>query len=66
MLDCAVEQVGDRRQADVRVRTHVQLAPGRELAAPHLIEEDERPDHLTLGGRQGTPHLEAANVVGAV
>ena len=49
----------------MRMRPHVQPAPGQELARPHLVEEDERPDHLPLPRRQGAAHLEAAEVVGA-
>jgi hypothetical protein len=47
------------------VRPHVQTLPGEELARPHLVEEDERADHLPLACGQGAADLEAADVVGA-
>ena len=65
MHDRAVEQVSDGGESDVGVRPHVQALPGQELAWSHLIEEDERPDHLLFLRRQGAMHLEAADVVGA-
>ena len=49
----------------MRMRADVQPAPGEELARPHLVEEDERPDHLPLLRREGAADLEAAHVVGA-
>src|SRR4051794_3105380 len=63
--DLAVEQVRDRRQADVRMRPHVHARSEQELGRPHLVEEDEGPDHLSLVGGQRAPHLEAAEVAGA-
>ena len=32
---------------------------GDELHRPHLVEEDERPDHLALAVRQGAAHGKA-------
>ena len=63
--DLALEQVGHGGEADVRVRPHVEPLPGQELARPHLVEEDEGPDHLPLLRGQGAADLEAAEVVGA-
>ena len=34
-------------------------SPGDELHRPHLIEEDERPDHLALAMRQRAAHRKA-------
>ena len=51
--DAAVEQVGDGGEPDVRMRAHVHAAAGHELHRAHLVEEDERADHLALGVRQG-------------
>ena len=34
----------------MRVRTDIQPLPVQELARPHLVEEDERADHLPLPG----------------
>ena len=44
--DLALEQVGHGGEPDVRVRAHVDALPEQELGRPHLVEEDERPDHL--------------------
>ena len=40
----ALEQVGHRRQRDVRVRSNVDARPGRHVGRPHVVEKDERPD----------------------
>ena len=64
MHDLAREQIRDRRQADVRMRTHVD--PPRqirgELHRTHVIEEHERADHAALRPRQHAPDLEAAQI----
>jgi hypothetical protein len=57
--DLAVEQVGDRGQSDMRVRTHVQAAAGAQYRRPHLIEENKRPDRAALAAGQGTAHMKA-------
>src|ERR1700722_1967895 len=36
----------------MRMRAHVHAPPGHELHRTHLIEEDERPDHLPFAVRQ--------------
>ena len=38
--------------------------PGSELRRTHVIEEDERPDHLVRMARQQAAHLEAAEILG--
>src|SRR4051794_14665630 len=48
MQDAPVEQVGDRGEADVRVRPDVEALPGDELDGAEMVEEDERADHLRL------------------
>ena len=65
MHDAAVEQIGDGRKPDMRMRAHIHALPGDELHRPQLVEEDERPDHLPLAMRQRAAHLEAAEVAGA-
>src|SRR3546814_5713099 len=45
MVDRALEQIGQRRQVDMRVRAHVHPLPGVEMRRAELIDEDERPDH---------------------
>ena len=64
MHDLAVEQIGDGRQPDVRMRPHVDRARNarREIDRTHVIEEDERPDHAPLRERQHASDLEAAEV----
>jgi seryl-tRNA synthetase len=66
MHHLAVEQVGHGRKPDMGMRAHVHPLPGNELHRAEMVEKDERPDHLALGMRQGTAHLEAAaKVAGA-
>jgi hypothetical protein len=62
MDDLAREQIGDRGEPDVRVRAHVDALAEQELRGPHLVEEDERPDHLAARRGQGPAHLEAAEI----
>ena len=64
MLDSAIEEICNRREADMRMRPHIETSACEELTRPHLIEEDERPDHLPLPRGQGAPDLEAADVMG--
>ena len=65
MHDLAVEQIGDGREPDVGMRAHVDTRADQELGRPHLIEEDERSDHLLAGRGQRAAHGEAAEVAGA-
>ena len=60
--DFTLEQVGERRQADVRVRPHVLRLSGAEHHRSDLVEEDERPNHAPQRRGQGAPHLEATDV----
>src|SRR4051794_10756035 len=55
----ALEQIGDRREIDMRMRSNVDAVPDFKLYRPHLVEENERPDHLTLCGRQSAAHIES-------
>ena len=50
--DLPVEEVGHRRQRDVRVRAHVESSALLHQRGPHVVQEDERPDHPAAGGRQ--------------
>ena len=61
----ALEQVGDGGEPDVGVRAHVDAVADQELGRPHLVEEDEGPDHLLLRRGQRAAHLEAAEIAGA-
>ncbi|MNH14314.1 hypothetical protein D3C79_739050 [compost metagenome] len=53
VLDLALEQVGESRQADMRMLADVHAAPGRVLGFEHVVEEHERPDTAALGRGQG-------------
>ena len=68
MHDLAREQVGDRREADVRMRPHVDgfREPRREVFGPDVIEEDERPDHVPPRERQYAADFEAAEIAAAL
>ena len=57
--DVAVEQVGHGGEPDMRVRAHVHALAGDELHRAHLVEEDERPDHLPAPVRQRAADVEA-------
>ena len=65
VMKVAAIQIGDGAQADMGMGTHIDAAPGQEFRRSHLVEEDERPHHLPLGGGQGAAHLEPADVAGA-
>ena len=41
----------DSRKSDVRMRANIHALPGHKLHWPHLIEEDERANHLALAMR---------------
>ena len=44
----AVEQVGERRQADVRMRADVVVGAGRDVDRAEVVEEHERPDRAPV------------------
>ena len=60
--ELAGEQVSDRREADVRVRTHVHAATAAERGRAHVIEKDERANRLQAAGRQHAANAETAEV----
>ncbi len=64
MQDFAFEQIGDRRQADVRMRAHVDAGPRREIRGTHVIEKDERADHAVRHPGEHPPHRKPAEVAG--
>ena len=47
MHDLAGEKAGDGGDTDMRVRPTVDALAGREAGRAHVIEEYERPDHLS-------------------
>src|SRR4051812_28461960 len=65
MHDFAREQVGDSRKPDVRMRSHVHAGAEQEFGGSHLVEENERADHLPLCGWKRPPDFEAADVTRA-
>ncbi len=54
------EQIGDRGQADVGMGPHVVVGARRHVHRAEMVEEDERAHGLLDGGRQETPHHQAA------
>src|SRR5690606_23122743 len=62
VLDLAVEEIGDGRKPDMRMRLDVERPAGMQQGWPHPVEEDERTDEPALARRQGAPHREPANV----
>jgi hypothetical protein len=52
MKDFAFVQIGERRQADMGVRSDVERLTGRHVSWPHVIEKDEWANHATLNLRQ--------------
>jgi len=62
--DFALEQIGDRRQADVRMRAHVDSGTRREIRRTHVIEKDERADHAVRHPGEHSPHRKPAEVAG--
>lgn len=63
MQDLALEEIGDRGEADVRVRPHIEALPGRERSRPHLVEEDEGPDAALLHVGERAAHREPVSQV---
>ena len=61
----AVEEVGDGRQADVRMRAHVDALARRQFRRTELVEKDEGSDHAPLGIGQNAFHAETAEVARA-
>ncbi len=62
MLDLATKEVGDGREADMGMGADVDALARNELGRSHLVEEDERPDHLALRRRKRAADLETADV----
>src|SRR5580704_8294977 len=60
--DLAVEQIGDGREPDMRMRPDVDAIAGAEYCRSEMVEEDERPHHARARRRQRAVHLEAAEV----
>ncbi len=62
MKDLALEEIGERGEADVRVRAHVDALARRKVGRPHGVEEDEGAHFPPLGDRQDAAHGKTAQV----
>ncbi len=60
MHDGAFEEIGERCQADVRMRSHIVVRAGLDVDRAEVVEEDERADGAAVGLRQQAAHREAA------
>ncbi|KCZ56570.1 hypothetical protein HY29_08290 [Hyphomonas beringensis] len=56
----AIEQVSDRRQADMRVRVYIKALARGIIHGSKMVEKDERPDGALRMEGQNTSHPEAA------
>ncbi|MCY1297844.1 hypothetical protein D9M70_472970 [compost metagenome] len=65
MLDFAVEEIGDGRKPDMRMRAHVDRLAGAQQRRAHAVEEDEGTDQAPLRRRQGAANLQPADIAGA-
>ena len=64
--DFSIEQIGDRGEADMRVRPHVETPACGQGYGTHLIKEHERPHHSALRRWQRSAHFETvAKISGA-
>jgi hypothetical protein len=59
VLELATEEVGDGRETNMGMRACVDAPARDELSRSHLVEEDERPDHLALRRRKRAANLKA-------
>src|SRR5690348_13448020 len=59
----ALDQIGDRGEPDMGVRTHVEPLPVAQRDRPHLVEEDEWPDHPPLWLRQRASYRETVTQI---
>ena len=62
MHDLAIEQICHRRQADMRMRPHVDAVANAKDRRAEMIEENERPDHARARRWQSAPDLQAAEI----
>ena len=59
MNHLALEQIAQRRKADMRMRPDLRAGPGAEHDRSEMVEEDEGTDRPALRGRQRATNLEA-------
>ena len=60
--DRALEKIGDRRKADMRVRPDIDALARGKCRRTEVVEKNERPDHLRGKGRQQALNLESTEV----
>src|ERR1022692_117875 len=60
----AFQEIGDGREADVRMRTHGHAVARGEDRRAEMVEKDEGTHHPRVDRRQKTLHLEAAEILG--
>ena len=65
VVQLALQQIGHRREADMRVGAHIDPLPGQKFRRTHLIEKDEGPDHPARMEGQDAPDLEPTQVLAA-
>jgi hypothetical protein len=61
----AVKQVCDGSEVDVRMWADINTLSDTELDRPHMVEENERADHLPHPRRQCPANLKSAKIAGA-
>ena len=62
MLKLTLIKVCHSPETNVRMRTHIDPAIGDKFRRTHLIEKDERPNHLALGRWQRAAHIKPADI----
>ena len=65
MHDLALEEIGHRREPDVRMRPDVDPLAGSKPRRTHVVEEHDRPDAPPRGRGQQARDGEAAEIARA-
>ena len=65
MHEFSIEQVGDGRKPDMRMRSHVEALAGCEIHGAEIIEEHEGTERTSRHLRQHAIHLFGVNVFNA-
>src|SRR6202046_847929 len=60
VMDLTVEQIGDRRQADMGVRSDVDPFTRAKVGRPHVIQKNEWPNHPSARKRQNAADFQSA------
>ncbi len=60
--DRSAEEIGDGSETDMRMRPDIDALARGEAGRSHLVQEDERADHLSFGDRQDAGDFEAAEI----